>query len=75
MALLPDATPHDGVTQDAATQAAHSPAQKAVSRYVELFEQFEREHPASAWLTNLRRQSLQNFQKLGFPTGRDEEGK
>ncbi len=75
MALLPDATPRENITQDAATQAAHSPSQKAVARYVDLFEQFERAHPASNWLTNLRRQSLQNFQSLGFPTVRDEEWK
>ncbi|PQV65224.1 Iron-regulated ABC transporter permease protein SufD [Abditibacterium utsteinense] len=75
MALLPDATPRPDVTQNAATQAAHSPAQTSVARYVELFSQFEREHPASNWLANLRRQSLQNFQKLGFPTVRDEEWK
>ncbi len=75
MALLPDSTPRPDVTQNAATQAAHSPAQNAVARYVELFAGFEREHPASNWLANLRRQSIESFQKLGFPTVRDEEWK
>ncbi len=75
MALRPDATPIPDVTQSAATQAAKSPAQDAVSRYVELFDQFEREHPAADWLSALRRESIASFQKLGFPTVRDEEWK
>ena len=75
MALLPNQPPLPDVTQSAQTQAAHSPAQNAVARYVELFAQFEREHPASNWLANLRRQSIESFQKLGFPTVRDEEWK
>ncbi|HEX9997710.1 MAG TPA: Fe-S cluster assembly protein SufD [Abditibacterium sp.] len=75
MALLPNHSPLPDVTQSAATQSAQSPAQNSVARYVDLFSQFEREHPASHWLANLRRQSIESFQKLGFPTVRDEEWK
>ncbi len=52
-----------------------NPTQGAVTRYQEAFAQFEREHPAPAWLQTKRREAIQTFARLGFPTVRDEEWK
>ncbi|BCM94349.1 FeS cluster assembly protein SufD [Abditibacteriota bacterium] len=49
--------------------------QGAVTRYEDAFAQFEREHPAPAWLQTKRREAIQTFARLGFPTVRDEEWK
>ena len=52
-----------------------NPTAGAVERYQSAFEQFEREHPAPAWLAQKRRDALSTFARLGFPTVRDEEWK
>lgn len=53
----------------------NNPTEGAVARYQEAFTQFEREHPAPAWLTTKRREAIATFGRLGFPTVRDEEWK
>ena len=47
----------------------------AVERYQTLFDQFEREHPASPWLARKRRAAIERVAALGFPTRRHEEWK
>ena len=49
--------------------------QTAVEHYVSAFTDFQIDHPAPAWLTAKRRDAMAAFQRLGFPTVRDEEWK
>ena len=49
--------------------------QAAVERYVAAFSDFQTNHPAPAWLHEKRRAAMDAFQRLGFPTVRDEEWK
>ena len=49
--------------------------QTAVEHYVSAFTDFQIDHPAPAWLTEKRRDAMESFKKLGFPTVRDEEWK
>jgi Fe-S cluster assembly protein SufD len=53
----------------------NSPTAKAVEAYVAEFARFESEHPASPWLSQRRREAIERFSDLGFPTVRDEEWK
>ena len=52
-----------------------NPTEGAVARYQDAFARFEREHPAPSWLQQKRRDALETFARLGFPTVRDEEWK
>ena len=49
--------------------------QTAVDRYVAAFTDFQIDHPAPAWLSAKRRDAMEAFKTLGFPTVRDEEWK
>ena len=49
--------------------------QSAVERYLADFATFEREHPAPDWLQTTRRAAIEAFERLGFPTVRNEEWK
>ena len=49
--------------------------QSAVEHYVAAFADFQIDHPAPAWLGIKRREAMAAFQRLGFPTVRDEEWK
>ena len=49
--------------------------QAAVEHYVAAFTDFQIDHPAPAWLSAKRRDAMAAFQRLGFPTVRDEEWK
>ncbi|RYG55859.1 hypothetical protein EON80_30055, partial [bacterium] len=53
----------------------NSPTAKAVEAYVAEFARFESEHPASPWLSQKRREAIDRFAEIGFPTVRDEEWK
>ncbi|HEX8463393.1 MAG TPA: Fe-S cluster assembly protein SufD [Abditibacterium sp.] len=55
--------------------ATKSATQGAVESYTALFSQFEQQHPASPWLSGVRRHAFERFAALGFPTTRDEEWK
>ena len=52
-----------------------NPTEGALARYQSAFESFEREHPAPPWLQTRRREAINTFARLGFPTVRDEEWK
>ena len=49
--------------------------QTAVEHYVAAFSDFQIDHPAPAWLSAKRREAMEAFKRLGFPTVRDEEWK
>ena len=49
--------------------------QTAVEHYVAAFTDFQIDHPAPAWLSSKRREAMDAFKQLGFPTTRDEEWK
>ena len=49
--------------------------QTAVDRYASAFTDFQIDHPAPNWLNARRREAMENFKRLGFPTVRDEEWK
>ena len=49
--------------------------QTALDHYVSAFTDFQIDHPAPAWLSAKRRDAMAAFQRLGFPTTRDEEWK
>lgn len=49
--------------------------QTAVEHYVSAFTDFQIDHPAPTWLSAKRRDAMDAFKSLGFPTVRDEEWK